>query len=136
MSHPHHHPFIPATLIGYALFLFFCGAVSFFTLPAGQGDSSYSTFVFGVVVIIWAISIKQDKEWGFTLSIYTIILAMFAYFMRGFMYLIRYSQGDHEKLGLSVWGWILSAGSIFTLFFLFRLTRIKARPRKPEIQAP
>ncbi len=124
------HPFLARTLFGGGLFLLICAGLIYATINEEALKSAWPAFVFGSALIFFGVMQVQKKPWAIKMSIYTLLLAMFAFFIRGFTNLLQVTQGSPDKLPLSLWGWFSCAGMILTLFILFRQLKVKAPPSK------
>lgn len=132
MNEPHRHPVVPKVVLAYAIWLFVVAGISYLMLPPEDARAgAWSPFIFGVATCIWYGALREDKPWGFTMALYTIVVGMIVYFLRGLINLLQTFQGFPEKFSLALSGWFLCIGSVIALFVIFRLTRVKApRPKK------
>lgn len=131
MTEPHTHPLLPRTLFCGGVFLFICAGLIYLTINEEVFKAAWPPFIFGCALFFWGILLRQKKSWALKMAIYTLVLAMFAFFIRGFANLLQVTQGNPDKLPLSLWGWFTCTGVILTLFIFFRLIRVKAPSRRP-----
>lgn len=132
MMNRNDHPHVPKVLVAFAIYLGICAVGSLLTIPEFGRKAAYSATIFAGASLLWAYLISKKHESALSLAIYTLVIAMLAYMVRGLMNLMRFTQGAPEYLSASIWGWIMCMGSIITLFIIFRLTRVQAPPRKRE----